>query len=191
MNVISEELVGNYLQALQADEAEIESAGEEYQTARARVDLALLRYKSLRDFLTEALGCSPYSREVTWPDDGRDSSMRGRYRFAGMKVGDAVVEVLKGQYDGTTTSDFAGAVLKALAPAEFGGMSLEEIIKALSAGGFGFPDPVSARVVNASLMRTAGVTRHVTDGGQTRYTLAPDGDESDSAQSEIDDLPFE
>ncbi len=187
MNVVSKELTQNYLQALQADEAEIHNAAEDYQRARARVDVALLRYTALRDFMTTTLGCSPYSGHIEWPDDGRHHSERGRFRYSGMKVGDAVVEVLKGQYDG----DLAGAVLQALAPGEFAGMSLDEIIQALSEGGFGFPDPVSARVVNASLMRTAGIARHVTDSGQTRYTLTPDHDDPEGGQSELEDLPYE
>lgn len=190
MNVVSRELVENYLQALQTDEAEIHGAAEDYHRARARVDVALLRYTALRDFLTTTLGCSPYASHIEWPDLGFiDPSTRGRYRFAGMKVGDAVVEVLMDRVAAFATSDQSFSeewtAFQALT------MSLEEIVEALSEGGLGFPDPVSARAVNASLMRTAGVERHETHSGETRYALTAGREEPDDSPHEVDDLPFE
>ncbi len=192
MNVVSKELVANYLTALQADEAEIQGAAEDYQRARARVDVALLRYTALRDFMTTTLGRSPYAHGIEWPDAGYiDPSTRGRYRFAGMKVGDAIVEVLRDQRNPATGSSADDKLIEGLALGEFWTMSLEQIIEALSEGGLGFPDPVSARAVNAALMRTAGVERLATDGGETRYRLADTDSEPEAASSEIDDLPFE
>ena len=186
MNVISRELVESYLQALQADEAEIQSAGEEYQRARARIDLALLRYKSLRDFVAEALGCSPYSDEVQWPEDNGDPWAWGRYRYVGMKVGDAVLEVLESRLGSPKSPEY-----QAQMPIFSWTMTLSEITQALSEGGLGFPDPVSARAVNAARINTAGIARYSNQEGQTRYALAQEDQGTDSDPTAVDDLPFE
>ena len=190
MNVISRELVENYLYALEADEAEIQHAAEDYHRARARVDVALLRYTALRDFVTTALGKSPYAEGIQWPDTGHiDPATRGRFRFAGMKVGDAIVEVLRSRRESPTTADMMNSLLDDSVPVS--ALSLDEINKALSEGGLGFPDPVSARAVNAALMRTTGVERHVTKHGKTRYGLTHDEEEPGSDPSDVDDLPLE
>ena len=189
MNVVDRELVQNYLQALESDEAEIQGAAEEYQRARARVDVSLLRYAALRDFLTSTLGCSPYASHIEWPDLGLiDPSRRGRFRFAGMRVGDAVVEVLGDRIDNFQKDQVFS---EEWTPMHALTMSLEEIVEALSEGGLGFPDPVSVRAVNASLIRTAGIEDHVTPDGQKRYALGIGEEESETPPSEYDDLPFE
>ena len=198
MNVVDQGLVENYLSALETDEAEIQSAGEEYRRAQARVNVALRRYTALRDFLTETLGCTPYASHVKWPDSRHiDPSTRGRYRYAGMKVGDAIVEVFRSRRDTEPfpdTESFSELMASMANELTYGSpslMSLDEIIKDLSEGGLGFPEPVSARAVNAALMRTTGIERHVTKGGQTRYGLVLEDSDSDDDPPDVDDLPFE
>lgn len=181
---VEQHQVWNYLGALETDEAEIDAAGAQYAVARARLDVALRRYAALREFVTETLGYTPYHHTVAWPDAVAGAEQRrGNYRFAGMGVGDAIIEVFLERFGG------------AIAPATFAEfdreqflqatLTLEEITEVLSGGGLGFPEPVTARAVNAALMRTTGLTRYEGPHGEARYGLI------ERPPVEPDDIPFE
>ena len=112
--------------------------------------MGLRRYMALRDFVTEQLGTSPYSPGVAWPNDPdpendpwSEKPDRGHYRFAGTKIGDAVVQVLKEAYEAfqLDTPD----------PKHLSWLALDRIVIRLADGGLGFPDPVQARAINAAL----------------------------------------
>ena len=96
---VEQRQIWNYLGALETDEAEIEAAGEEYAVARARLDVALRRYTALREFVAETLGYTPYHPTVSWPGAVHGAAQRrGIYRFAGMGVGDAIIEVFRERF---------------------------------------------------------------------------------------------
>ena len=181
---VEQHQVWNYLGALETDEAELEAAGAQYAAARARLDVALQRYAALREYVAETLGYTPYHYTVTWPNavDGAEQR-RGTYRFAGMGVGDAIIEVCRERFgraiDPTTFAEFdRDQFLQAT-------LTLEEITGLLSGGGLGFPEPVTARAVNAALMRTTGLTRYEGPHGEARYALI------ERAPVEPDDIPYE
>ena len=181
---IGQRQLANYLKALEADEAEIEAAGEEYLAAKARLDVALRRYTALREFVAETMGRSPYSGDVEWPGSVRGAGRRrGSYRFTDMAVGDAIIAVFMERYGGAWDMH----VLTALdsESLEEATMSLDDITDVLLGGGLGFPEVTSARAVNAALMRTGGITRFEGPGGQVRYALV------NRAVPDVDDLPFE
>ena len=185
INVISPGLQANYLTELEQDEVKISEAAYQYETAKALLDVSLRRYTALRDFVSEALGRSPYAPDVDWPSDENmfnEAPERGRFRFTGMRVGDAILQVLEE------------------APEQGGWLSLEDIIKRLSAGGLGFPESVEARAVNAALLKTAGIgrgKRRIDDVAFYRFVGESQEDEGDHSNGEEvpatdpDDLPFE
>jgi hypothetical protein len=180
-NVLTNTLLEKYLAELGADEVNIAQAAEAFETAKAALDVNLRRYIALRDFVGEQLGTSPYARGVNWPDiytaDGYILN-RGHFRFTGKAVGDAVLEVLREQYERDRDHPW---------------LSLSQIIETLSEGGLGFPEPVQARAVNAALLKRGGVRRGTWKNGVAAY--AYDGPSEDDAQEgaavDPDDLPFE
>jgi hypothetical protein len=181
-NVITKTMLAKYLQALSEDEAIINEAGGSYEVAKAALDVGLRRYIALRQFVTEQLGKSPYAADVEWPDSGSWVE-RGRYRFTGLTVGDAILEVLQEQFEQSRNSEYTSRW-----------MTLPEIIDALSTGGLGFPEPVSARSVNAALLRTTGIQRGNDKARDAVYSFEPGstiGHEKGSREIDLDDAPFE
>ena len=175
-NVINASMIEKYLVELGKDEKNIAEAGEAYESAKARLDVGLHRYVALRDFVAKQLGRSPYSHGVMWPTQLQDDVPEpGRFRFTGMSVGTAITEVL------TESEDW---------------LLLAEIIKRLSAGGLGFPEPVQARAVNAALLKTSGVKRSKNRHGEVIYYFVakeePDPEDAPSESVEPEeDLPVQ
>ena len=174
----------NFLRALEADEREIEAAGEEYLAAKARLDVALLRYTALRKFVTETLGHSPYAGDLAWPASIPGAGRRrGKFRFADLGVGDAVINVFREKFGEPPAAEdlvrFSDEDLETVT------LTLEEITGVLETGGLGFPETATARSVNAALMNTTGMTRFELDDGQVRYALTK------NSVRDLDDLPFE
>lgn len=159
-NVISKSLIRKYLEELAVDESAITEAAEAYEAAKSAIDVRLRRYIALRDYVTEKLGQSPYSEGVEWPepyeayDAYGERIERGRFRFSGMSVGDAILEVLEEE---------------AIASPDDPWLPLQSIIERLSLGGLGFPEPVQGRAVNAALLKTSGITRSQDRSGATVY----------------------
>lgn len=183
LNVISPGLQSNYLSELEQDEDTLSTASHEYDAAKARLELSMIRYTALRDFVTNQLGKSPYARGVEWPRGADDDyqRQRGGFRFTGMRVGDAILQLLEEAAD-------TARVWR----------SLEQIIEGLSQGGLGFPEPVQARAVNAALLKTSGVTRgEHNQTGAVAYRFddaSEDGQEAKQGEEgsiDPDDLPFE
>lgn len=129
-----EELVKEDEQMLAAEEA--------YQQARMRMQLAMRRYAAIRDYVTERLRDSPYREPGKYGINAFPSG--GRFRFAQLAVGDAIVAAFKEREPGGT-------------------MTFEEIMAALTSGG----KLAAPRAVNAALMRTTGV--EAVKGGKYRY----------------------
>ncbi len=184
-NVITKTLMEKYLRSLAEDEDTIEAAAEQWESAKAALDVGLRRYIALRDFVTERLGESPYAPPnwaERWPPDGYDDDgdaywrPRGRFRFTGMSVGDAVLEVLRERRGRSPDLPW---------------MSLASIIEELSAGGLGFPEPVQARAVNAALLKTSGVKRGTYKDGSVGYSYDATKEGGDEPPVDPDDLPFE
>ena len=181
MNVISPSLVTNYLDELTADDEAIEAAAAEYESAKARLDVRLRRYIALRDFITEQMGRSPYAHGVSWPSD----TPSGSFRFTGMQIGEAVIQVLQD----------AKAIWR-----DNPWLGLDEIIERLADGGLGFPEPVQARAINAALLKTTGVRRGRDQTGRVyRYEPPKDDEDEDEGGDDMreeeedvepDDLPF-
>ncbi len=167
---VGQRQLSNYLKALEADEAEIAAAGEEYLAAKARLDVALRRYTALREFVIETLGSSPYSSDIEWPGSVRGASRRrGKFRFADIGVGDAVTQVFRERFgEPPDVETLAASGDQAVEEAT---LTLDEITEVLSGGGLGFPGSVTARAVNAALMKTTGITRFELDDGQVRYAV--------------------
>ncbi len=186
-NVISKTQVARYLEALQTDEAEISDAAEAYEVARARLDVGLRRYIALRDFVGEQMGRSPYEPDYRWPGDpewGQPEVVRGRFRFTGMKVGDAILEQLRElAAHPVQRSDDRGNYF------EDTSVSLDELVELLSDRGLGFPDPINGRNVNAALIglvKTGAVKRHQSGRYFYQEPVVAKGEDI-----EPDDLPFE
>jgi len=167
-NVLSPTLAAKYLEELKRDEAEMAEVAETYETAKARLDLGIRRYAALRDFVTEQLGRSPYYRaknEALEPG-------QGRFRYAGMTIADAILELLREEAQNWPENPWLG---------------LDEIVERLSSGGLGFPEGVPTRAINAALIRTSGIARNRTDGGSRIYSIEPtppDEDEDESGKDE-------
>ena len=169
-NVLSPTMVVRYLTELEKDEATIAEAAEAYESAKAQLDVGLRRYIALRDFIQEQLGESPYTRWHEWPESTIRAQDRGRFRFTGMTVGDAVFQVLQEEANSTPQDPW---------------LPLSDIISRLTRGGLGFPELVQARAVNAALLKMNGVSRDQNREGMTIYCVAPDTEDID-----VDDLPF-
>ena len=180
-NVVRPSLIEKYLEELAKDEAIIAEAAEAYESARARLDVGLRRYIALRDFVEEQLGNSPYAQGIKWPgDDDFPWTERGRFRFTGMSVGDAITQVL--EEEATTHPNHPW-------------LDLAAIIQRLSDGGLGFPEPVQARAVNAALLKTTGIKRgNRRPDGVTMYSVAPQSDEGEQGEpkgdDDLDSIPF-
>lgn len=149
------------LQELQALEEQLTNAADAYETARARLTLTTQKYSAIRDFATEHFWVSPYSPSLTKTWENYPS--KGRWRFIGMKAGEAITEILR----------------------ESAPLSLNDIALKLKSGGFSYPEGFDTRNVNAALMKTAGVDRVEPegDGAPTLFTR--------KADVEVDDLQFE
>lgn len=171
-NVISPSQVKTYLSELWEDEEGLVATADAFEAAKSRYEMRLLRYQALRDFIQGQLGESPYARPAEeWPDKW---ATRGRYRFAGMKLGEAIGQILM-EADGP--------------------MSMENIIDKLGEGGAGLNEPVQPRAVAAALTHTAGI-RKITHGPAEGMYFVVDPDKEHEARAwkgelEVDDLPFE
>jgi hypothetical protein len=175
-NVISKSMADKYLLELWADEQKIETAGEAFERAKALLEVTLRRYTALRDFITEQLGQSPYTDGVAWPDRDEDGGYftrpQGKFRFTAMKVGEAVEQAIR---------ERRGI-----------GLTLDDLVEALSEGGLGFPDPVQARAVNAALLKLPlGIKRGRFTGGPKYGATCYWAEDDEPEEVEIDDLPFE
>lgn len=187
-NVMSTTLKDRYLEQLSADERAISEAATTYETAKAALDMGLLRYTALRDFVTEQLGTSPYMPGVEWPGDSDsarwdDWPERGHYRFSGMKIGDAVLQALAE----------AQAILLREKPGtdKLAYQTLDQIVARLADGGLGCPETVQARAINAALqaMTKAAAIKKATrvPTNETVYAYKPpveDGNEGDNSKRE-------
>ena len=164
-NVISKSMLEKYLAELEKDEVNIAEAAYAYESAKAQLDVGLHRYIALRQFVEEQLGKSPYADDVSWPP-GPYADERGRFRFTGMQVGDAIVQVLEEAAERWPNE-----------PA----LTLASIIEQLSEGGLGFPVLVQARSVNAALLKTGGVKRGRTTDNEPVYWVdtKPEEEEAD------------
>ena len=131
------------MEVLGAEESALVDAGTELADAELKFEIASRRFAALRDLVVERLGW-PFEHDPSWGRRG----LGGGYRFIRMAVGDAVVAALRETTDPLSLS----ALLTEL---ENGGLGAEE-------GG------VTARGVNAALMKTAGVVK-MRDG---RYVYA-------------------
>lgn len=136
------------------------AAEREWERAWAEYDVAARKLAAIRDATEAYLGKSPYASDVEWPKATNTilhGKHPGRLRFVHRAIGDAVLDVLKdkGEY-----------------------MTLEEIVAGLLAGG---SRDATARAVNASLMRLAGVEK---DEEEKRYRYK-------EPETDPDDLPFE
>ena len=109
----------------------------------------------MRDALATFLGSSPYDPDLDWPTEteaGLPPTLRGRFRFAGMNTGDAIIAVLK----------------------ETGGqMGLNEIAQRLAQGGLS----IAVRSVNAALINLENVAKD--EEGRTYQFVAPELDPDD------------
>ena len=149
------------LAALREDEDSVINAYDEYAQARTNLQVVTGRYTAMREAVRARLGASPYSKKVY-----RESGLGGtrhnyRYRFIGMQVGDAVIEVLEDNGEP---------------------MTLDAIHSQLSGGGLYFRD---TRPVNAALIHLKGV--HKSDDGL--YSYQPE-EEAPYEHDPVDDLPF-
>lgn len=159
-NAINAVQVKRYLEQIDQDECVLLQAAEEFEVAKTHFEMTLLRYQALRDFITDRLGRSPYAIPgYEWPApqlplgvqfDAESPPVysRGSFRFAGMKLGDAIIQIL----------DEANGPLKT-----------EQIIDGLGAGGAGYPDPVQPRAVIAALTHTAGIAKYTSGPYLGRY----------------------
>ena len=133
MNVISRPLLTSYLEELASDEQRISEAAAQYAAIKARLEVGLRRYTALRDFVTDQLGKSPYTPGVDWPGEAEDwLETRGQFRFTGMRVGEAILQVLEEEDAQFPNNPW---------------LERDQIVERLSLGGLGFPEPVRARVV--------------------------------------------
>ncbi|MBI4214284.1 MAG: hypothetical protein HY534_08250 [Chloroflexi bacterium] len=139
-NVMSPTLKDRYLEQLKVDETAIAEAAAAFETAKAALEMGLRRYTALRDFVAEQLGVSPYAPGIDWPGDSEfyDEPGRGLFRFTGMKIGDAAMQVLVEEYEAKDGNN--------------PWLSLNTIMRRLEKGGLGFPEPVQARAINAALL---------------------------------------
>ncbi|MCH8206397.1 MAG: hypothetical protein IH956_05275 [Chloroflexi bacterium] len=128
---------------LRHEEKRLADAERAVQEAAAHYRIAESHYVAIRDFARQSFGRTPYSTHFIeqWGPDGAnlliggDDPSFGKYRFRGMKVGDAIVEYL-------TVSG--------------GDRDIDQIIAALSEGGM---RNASRRPINAALMNTTGIVR--------------------------------
>lgn len=185
MNVLSDSLRNRYLKELADDEDVIGQAAEEYEAAKSKLELGLRRYIAMREYITEQIGVSPYAPAVSWPGE-MWSEWHGRYRFWGMRVGDAILELLHEEQQ-RQRGDFGGG----------GWMSLDEIIEALSAGGLGTTETVQARAVNAAIqahLKSNAVVRgrrkrSEDDPGIAIYRIDAQPDDEQGTASDDDTAP--
>lgn len=194
MNVISASMRERLLKELANDEEVIGQAADEYEAAKSKLELGLRRYIAMRDYITEQIGVSPYAPDVNWPGDAW-STYHGRYRFWGMRVGDAILELLSEEQQ---RRQHLG---------KDGWMSLDEVVQALSEGGLGTTETVQARAVNAAIqahLKSEAIAkgrrrRGEDDPGITIYRIkaAPDDDAQlgfaagdDEGDIDPNDLPF-
>lgn len=185
-NVLSPSLLARYLSELEKDEEGIAEAAEAYESAKAQMEMGLRRYAALRDFVVEQFGRSPYATDVDWPnEDWHEGDVYGRpkgiYRFAGLKVADAIRQALDEQQHSAT--------------AQYQWLTLDELVEKLSEGGLGYPEPVQARAVNAALqglIRSGAVAETIHPfKGQTVYAWDdPENDGRRDPPEWDDDLPF-
>lgn len=171
-NVISPAQVKTYLSELHEDEVGLRETAEAYQAARDRYQMRLLRYQALRTYIEQQFGESPYARpDDEWPEPDY-TGLRGIYRFTGMKLGDAIVQILQ----------------EANSP-----LSMEEIIDRLSRGGAGQDEPAQPRAVTAALTHTTGIAKYTKGPWQGCYVYNdPDKEhEEQEWRKAVDDLPFE
>jgi hypothetical protein len=180
MNVRSPGIIENYLAELDKDEHVIAEAAAGYEAAKARLDVGLRRFIALRDFVTEQMGRSPYGyydRNVPWPEPDFDpfgeGFERGRFRFAGMNIGDAILEVLREELAKYPQNPW---------------LSFENIVERLSEGGLGFPDGVQARAVNAALLKTIGIKR-MKEQNQNFYAAEVEPEVADDDDEDGKDAP--
>lgn len=142
-----------YLFAIEQEDRALHEARKALDHAIIAWQLALTKYKSVRDLFVERYGIDPYT--VNWSVLGiNPPPTEGRYRFLDMNISEAVKQVL----------------LVADEP-----LDLDEIEQNLKAGGRHVPD---ARTVNASLMTLVrGGDVAQTDSG--KYYIAEEPKESD------------
>lgn len=154
------------MEVLEAEESALVTAGTELADAELKFEIASRRFAALRDLVVERLGW-PFEHDPSWGRRG----LGGGYRFIRMAVGDAVVAALRETTDPLSLS----ALLTEL---ENGGLGAEE-------GG------VTARGVNAALMKTAGVVKmrdgsYFYDGGAVTVEGGKTTDASTTSTTPVD-----
>jgi len=158
MNTQDKDLIRGLLTELVNEETALGDAKSQFAAARVRFDVASRKYAAVRDMVTAQLGHSPYMKSFKWPVAvGRLGANLGQYRFTHMKPGDAIIAALK---EGEEP------------------LALEQIVERLSSGGIRFPKSMLTRMVNAALMKTAGIEK--TKNGKYIYP-----------KEKPEDIPFE
>ena len=141
-----------YLEALVKDEIALSEARDTLAQLTASYNLATRRYAATRDMVEELLEPSPYSDEFAqWPGAHKQGPYAlGAFRFIHMTPGTAITIILN----------------ESEKP-----LSLDDIVDAMVEGGFGSEGGlipvISARAVNAALMRTSGIVKN--EDGTYRY----------------------
>ena len=148
-------VVNGLIVELAKEEKALLLADNEARRVNAKLDVATRKYVAVRDALATFLGSSPYDPDLDWPTEteaGLPPTLRGRFRFAGMNTGDAIIAVLK----------------------ETGGqMGLNEIAQRLAQGGLS----IAVRSVNAALINLENVAKD--EEGRTYQFVAPELDPDD------------
>ena len=147
-NIGGDPEVAGLLEELLAMQQDVSWKDSVINKALVEYRVSLRKYAAVRDAIMEMIGRSPYSKDVEWPDPSAlPKTIHGRYRFALMKPGDAIVEALR-----------EDPVPK----------TLDEIVTILRGGRM---TPAEPRTVNAALMNTKGVEK--TAEGKYIYKPVP------------------
>ncbi len=169
MKFADKEFIESFLDELAKEETALELADIAFAEANARQMVASEKYSAVRDMVIKRIGTSPYGSDSVpyWQTAVSKANLRspGRHRFTKMAMGDAVVAALKEVKEPIT---------------------LDEITERLITGGsnsvvFG---SINKRVVNAALMKTAGIIK--TEDGKYTYINPEDL----PFKEEEEDLPF-
>jgi hypothetical protein len=121
---------------LAAEERALHEAAERQRIAQNDFEMAARKYAAVRSMVTDFLGYSPYVDGAVWPSETArilPAERRGGYRFLQMKPREAILAALEETPEAT----------------------LEELAELLKTGGL----ELGLRVINAALMRTAGVVK--------------------------------
>ena len=143
---------------------QLNAAADEYAAAKAEFDRSQIRYEVAKKRLAVT---KTFASDVMTPSEWGDWLLRHhKVRFAGVTIGEAIVEALRGH-----ASRIAWEGAMAGEGTEEVGMKLEGILKALRAGGFEFRGLTPLREINAALINVTGVRKLDEEGAYTVENL--------------------